>query len=85
MHNELTYVVTWPMKIWFYCLNPAQERGETPIADVRKVYLRIDSSIREKFMRTGWMLVRNFGESLKPPLAEIVSDLESVGSGRLLS
>lgn len=67
LHNELTYVMTWPMKIWFYCLQPAQERGETPIADVRNVIRRLDPGTKERFAEKGWLLVRNFGEGLSLP------------------
>jgi alpha-ketoglutarate-dependent taurine dioxygenase len=67
LHNELTYVITWPMKIWFFCLLPAQHRGETPIADVRKVFQRIAPAIRKRFEKAGWMLVRNYGERLSLP------------------
>lgn len=67
LHNELTYVMTWPMKIWFYCLQPAQEKGETPIADVRNVLRRLDPKIKERFAEKGWLLVRNFGEGLSLP------------------
>ena len=67
LHNELTYVTTWPMKLWFYCLQPAQQRGETPIADMRNVLRRLDPKIRERFAQKGWMLVRNFGEGLSLP------------------
>ena len=62
LHNESSYTINWPMKIWFFCLNPASERGETPIADMRKVFQRIDVKIRERFQQKGWMLVRNFGD-----------------------
>jgi alpha-ketoglutarate-dependent taurine dioxygenase len=67
LHNELTYVSTWPMKIWFFCATPAQEGGETPIADVRRVFDRIDPEIRDRFIEKGWMLVRNFGDGLGLP------------------
>jgi len=67
LHNELTYVMTWPMKLWFYCSRPADERGETPIADVRNVLRRISPEIRARFAEKGWMLVRNFGEGLSLP------------------
>ncbi len=67
LHNELTYVMTWPMKIWFYCLQAAQEQGETPIADVRNVLRRLDPKIKERFAEKGWLLVRNFGEGLSLP------------------
>ncbi len=67
LHNELNYVVTWPMKIFFFCVLAAESGGETPIADVRKVYARLDPRIREGFSRKGWMLVRNFGEHMSLP------------------
>jgi alpha-ketoglutarate-dependent taurine dioxygenase/acyl carrier protein len=68
LHNELTYVTTWPMKIVFCCVEPATERGETPIADVRRVWQRLDPGLRRRFdEKGGWLLVRNFGEGLSLP------------------
>ena len=67
LHNELNYVVTWPMKILFFCVTAAETGGETPIADVRRVYDRIDPKIRQRFSEKGWMLVRNFGEHMSLP------------------
>jgi alpha-ketoglutarate-dependent taurine dioxygenase len=66
-HNELTYVTTWPKLLWFCCLQPADRGGETPIADVRRVFQRIDPSIRKRFEEKGWMLVRNFREGVSLP------------------
>jgi alpha-ketoglutarate-dependent taurine dioxygenase len=63
-HNELSYVLTWPMKVCFFCITPAEQGGETPIADVRKVYQGIPQKIRQRFIDKGWMLVRNFGDGL---------------------
>jgi alpha-ketoglutarate-dependent taurine dioxygenase len=67
LHNELNYVTTWPQRIWFCCLTAALTGGETPIADVRRVYQRIDPRIIERFKEKGWMLVRNFGTGLSLP------------------
>jgi alpha-ketoglutarate-dependent taurine dioxygenase len=64
LHNELTYVTTWPTKIWFFCVTPAEQGGETPIADVRRVYERISERTLQRFQQKGWMLVRNYGEDL---------------------
>lgn len=66
LHNELCYVTTWPMKIWFFCIKPSEEGGETPIGDVRNVFNRISPKIRERFMEKGWMLTRNFGDGFGP-------------------
>jgi alpha-ketoglutarate-dependent taurine dioxygenase len=62
LHNENSYASTWPLKIFFFCMTPPLHGGETPIADVRKVYRRISPHIRERFTQKGWMLVRNFGD-----------------------
>jgi alpha-ketoglutarate-dependent taurine dioxygenase len=64
LHNENSYQHTWPLKIFFFCLTPAIQGGETPIADCRKVLDRIDPKIRQRFIEKGWMLVRNFRDGL---------------------
>jgi alpha-ketoglutarate-dependent taurine dioxygenase len=67
LHNELSTSTVFPMKIWFFCVEPPEAGGETPIADVRKVYGRLDPGVRERFERKGWMLVRNYGEGFGIP------------------
>ena len=61
MHCENSYQKTWPLKILFYCLVPAEDGGATPIADTRRVLARIDPAIKEKFSRLGVLYVRNLG------------------------
>lgn len=67
LHNELSYVTTWPGRIWFFCVTPSPQGGETPIADIRQVLKRIDPKIVDRFTRKGWMLVRNFGNDMSLP------------------
>lgn len=64
LHNENSYQHTWPQKIAFYCAVAAQRGGETPIADVRNVFNRIDPAIRARFAEKGWMYVRNFSDGI---------------------
>jgi alpha-ketoglutarate-dependent taurine dioxygenase len=71
LHNESSYANTYPMKIWFCCMEPASQGGETPIADVRKVYQRIHPQIRERFQEKGWMLVRNYGDGFGLPWQKV--------------
>nr|QEO74428.1 Dioxygenase TauD/TfdA [uncultured bacterium] len=66
LHNELNYVQTWPTKIWFYCLTAPAVGGETPIADVRRVFDRLRPEVRDPFVEKGWMLIRNFGDGFGP-------------------
>jgi alpha-ketoglutarate-dependent taurine dioxygenase len=61
LHNELSYRHVFPQQIFFFCLTPALEHGETPIADVRKVLEYISPKTREMFIQKGWKLVRNLG------------------------
>jgi alpha-ketoglutarate-dependent taurine dioxygenase len=64
MHNEMSYTRTWPLKIWFLCVQPAEAGGETPIANSRQVYQGIDPQVRERFSRLGVLYTRNFGQGL---------------------
>lgn len=64
LHNESSYASVWPGKVCFFCLSPADRDGETPLADVRKIYERIDHEIVDAFDRKGWMLVRNYHEGM---------------------
>ncbi len=59
-HNESSHMHRWPMKIWFYCVKAAEQGGETPIVDIRKVYELLDPKIRERFMQKRLMYVRNY-------------------------
>jgi alpha-ketoglutarate-dependent taurine dioxygenase len=67
LHNENSYVMTWPMRICFACVVAPEDRGETPIADVGKVLQRISPEVRRRFDDKGYMLVRNFSEHLGLP------------------
>ena len=62
LHNENSYSFTFPLKLFFACLTPAIDGGETPIADCRRVFQRIDPGIRERFSQKKVMYVRNFGD-----------------------
>lgn len=64
MHNEMSYARSWPSRIWFYCDTAAEEGGETPLADSRRVYRRLDADLRERFEGRGVMYVRNYGEGM---------------------
>jgi len=64
LHNENSYAHTWPGKIFFCCIRAAQQGGETPIADSRKVFARLRPEIREGFLQKQVMYMRNFGDNL---------------------
>lgn len=64
LHNEMSYTRRWPMMLGFFCMEVAEQGGETPIADSRKVFQRINSSIRDRFSRHGVCYVRHYGDAL---------------------
>lgn len=59
MHNEASYMRQMPRIVLFYCAQPADSGGQTPLADSRKVLAQIDPSVREKFERKGVCYVNN--------------------------
>ena len=71
LHNEMAYTHNWPLKIAFYCLTTAAEGGETPIADSRKVFARIEPKIKERFMQRKVMYVRNYRDEIDLPWSTV--------------
>jgi len=59
LHNEASYLRNMPRKILFYCAAPPKDRGQTPLADCRKVLQKIDPSVRERFARKGIKYLSN--------------------------
>lgn len=64
MHNENSYSHKWPRKLWFFCLQPPGRGGETPLADSRRVFERIDAETRRRFAQSKVMYVRNYRDGL---------------------
>ena len=64
LHTESAYQRDWPMRLLFYCVQPAAQGGETLIADMVKVTSRIDPAIREELVAKSVMYVRNYGSGL---------------------
>jgi hypothetical protein len=64
MHSENSYALNWTMNIVFCCITPADEQGQTPIADNRMVYNYLTSDTRDKFAAKGVRYVRNISKGL---------------------
>jgi len=62
-HNESSHLGRWPMNIWFYCVKPAEQGGETPIVDCRRVYALLSPRTRERFEQQ-LMYVRTYTRGL---------------------
>lgn len=64
LHNEQAYTTEWPMKLWFHCVETAEQGGETPLADSRRIFSGIPADIRQRFIDRKLMYVRNYGNGL---------------------
>ncbi|EAZ91772.1 TauD/TfdA family dioxygenase [Crocosphaera chwakensis] len=71
LHNEMSYTSNYPLKIAFCCVKAAEQGGETPIANSRKIFEKIDPKIRDKFQDKGVMYVRNYSDKLDLPWQKV--------------
>lgn len=80
LHNENSYQLNWPTRIFFYCVQPAARGGETPLADTRRVFQRLRPETRGRFARKRIKYVRNFGAEfgLRWPIVFQTADREVV-------
>lgn len=63
LHNEQSYNLSFPRCIYFYCDIAAQQGGETPMADTRKIFARLPAELQCKLMDKGYIYQRNFNRS----------------------
>jgi alpha-ketoglutarate-dependent taurine dioxygenase len=72
LHCEMAYTTKWPRVLWMYSHVAAEEGGETPICDARKVHDLISPATRQRFLdKKGVMYVRNFRKGIDLPWQEV--------------
>lgn len=71
LHNEQSYNLRFPERLYFHCRDAADRGGETLLADSRRVLARIPSGVRERFAREGYRLVRNYRPHMGLPWQEV--------------
>jgi alpha-ketoglutarate-dependent taurine dioxygenase len=71
LHNENSYAHAWPLRIWFFCQQPAAAGGATPIADSREIARRLDPVLVKRFAELGVMYVRNYRKGMDLPWQEV--------------
>jgi alpha-ketoglutarate-dependent taurine dioxygenase len=59
LHGELAYSDRYPSGILFHCETAAPVGGQTPLADLRRVYRRIDPMVRDRFVQRGLLVINN--------------------------
>lgn len=63
-HNESSHLSRWPVKQFFFCLQAAEQGGETPLVDCRRMYRALPPEIVSTFAEKGLRYVRNFTDGL---------------------
>jgi len=64
LHGESSYAYSWPLRIFFFCMTPSPVGGETPLANCRGIFARMDPEVRQRLVDRKVMYVRNFGDGL---------------------
>jgi len=82
MHSESSYSYAWGQKIIFCCIKAPAEKGETPIADNRKVLSSLSTALLDKFEQRGVIYQRNLSPEIGMSWEEVfqTSDQEEVKS-----
>jgi len=65
LHNEMSYLPCSPARLFFYCLEPAELGGQTPLCSGRDVMEAIPADIADQFGSRRLRYIRNFDPSLK--------------------
>jgi alpha-ketoglutarate-dependent taurine dioxygenase len=64
LHHEMSYLPTWPARVFFYSLQPAAQGGQTSLASSRDVVRALPSDIVEQFRQRKVTYIRHFHPSL---------------------
>ena len=67
LHNELSYAGWSPRLVFFGCLQPAAQGGETPLADSRAVYREMPADIRRRFETRGVAYLQHLWDARAEP------------------
>ncbi len=71
LHSEVSYYTQWPQRLALCCLVPADERGATPLADLRRVGESVGSELVEEFSRRKVMYVRHYHPFVDVPWQQV--------------
>jgi len=64
MHNEMSYLPSWPTRLFFYSLIPAASGGQTSLASSRAILHALPQEIASKFREKKINYIRNFQPSI---------------------
>lgn len=79
LHNEHSYSPVFPLRLFFFCITPADEQGETPLGDCRQILKSTPSDIRERFIEKKILYVRNYNDGFGLPWQTVFQTTEKSG------
>ncbi|HMQ59243.1 MAG TPA: TauD/TfdA family dioxygenase [Flavilitoribacter sp.] len=71
MHNEMAYTGKYPAYLWFYCHQPAESGGQTPLADSREMYKMLGQEITQLFESRKIVYCRNYKPGIDVPWTSV--------------
>ncbi|MEQ9449981.1 MAG: TauD/TfdA family dioxygenase [Pseudomonadales bacterium] len=71
LHSEVSYHTEWPKRIALCCLQPADENGATPLADLRRVGESAGAALVDEFARRRVMYVRHYHPYVDVPWQQV--------------
>ena len=71
LHNEQSYNLRFPERLYFYCEDAADEGGETTVADSRRIHDRLPAAQRDRIVAVGYRIVRNYRPYMGLPWQEV--------------
>lgn len=63
IHGEMYYIKQRPTAMWFYCVHPAAEDGETTVCEGGEVYERLRPETKALFERQKLRYIRDYQEA----------------------
>lgn len=64
LHNEMSYLPSWPSRLFFYSLVPASSGGQTSLANSGDVLRALPEKIVQKFREKKINYIRNFQSNI---------------------
>ena len=65
LHNEMSYLPEWPMRLFFFCAVPATSGGQTSLARGGDVLRSLPPHVVEKFRERKINYIRNFHSGIR--------------------
>jgi len=62
LHSDRSYTKSQPPLMWFYCVNPANEKGETILCDGVELFQELSAKTKDFFKNNKINYIRNYAD-----------------------